>query len=400
MIEYFKTLQDQILNKTLYTNKYKTNSKGIILACYFNPYNSSLRHFIFMKWYETIKHLPHYIIEGTYKSDKYNLTDVDISNKMIINLESRLWHKEALLNKGIEELSKRKNKPKFVFWLDTDIRFTNLNWFNDSCEKLESGANFIQPFKIIKHLNKDEDFLTAKIPESILSNNAEFFINMSVNNSRLKETDVWYSFGYRHTEGLSNSRNYENHGHVGMAWGARMDILEKIKLYDKAIIGGGDHVIAHAVAGDCNHCCISKSFGEESDLQEYSLKLGAYAKGKLTYTEGVIFHEWHGNIEKRDYYNRITYSGKKIKEKMSSENGFYKSENEDLYTSYMLTREVLDDTSDYYETQNETLEQNDFSGFSGGSFGGGGASGSWKEDLVENPPVESFTNPEIINTFS
>jgi hypothetical protein len=36
-------------------------------------------------------------------------------------------------------------------------------------------------------------------------------------------------------------------------------------LYDRALIGGADHIIAHAAAGQIPHSCITKSFTDNLD---------------------------------------------------------------------------------------------------------------------------------------
>ena len=146
---------------------------------------------------------------------------------------------------------------------------------------------------------------------------------------------------------VSRDTNYDNHGHVGFAWGARTEILKAVPLYDKALVGGADHIIAHAAAGHIPHNCITKAFSDDiKEITEWSNKFYAVAKGKIGYVKGNLYHLWHGDISKRQYLQRIkefTKIGKNITEK--DENGLYiANKKQDQHVrEYFRSREVIND---------------------------------------------------------
>ena len=45
---------------------------------------------------------------------------------------------------------------------------------------------------------------------------------------------------------LAESLWFDIHGHTGFAWGARREVLDQVPLFDRAIVGTADHIIAHA----------------------------------------------------------------------------------------------------------------------------------------------------------
>lgn len=212
---------DFIKNKTIFTNKYHTHSEAMIVSCFFNPQNSPYRIKAFKIWYESIKHLNHSIIECVIGDAKPQLEENE--NIKRVYTENLLWHKETLLNKVISELPK---KYKYIFWVDADVIFTNLNWLVNGVKELQTN-NIIQPFEYSVHLEKDE--IKPSFSMDLL--NGTYLPNQ-------KNNKVWRSFCANYaTTPLWKNENYNNHGHVGFAWGAKREILDRVPLYDKALIG-------------------------------------------------------------------------------------------------------------------------------------------------------------------
>jgi len=310
-------LVDKLKNTFLYSNKYKTDSEAVVIACYFNPQGNPYRLFAFNKFYDSIKHLNHRIIECVIGDAEAELPQTEFITR--IHTPNLLWHKESLLNKIISELPK---KYKYVFWLDTDVIFTNKNWLVEGVESLQTN-NILQPFEYCVHLDQDQtkpSFNTRLERER-------------VGDPKTRHPKMWRSFCANHNTSaeLSCDVNYDKHGHVGFAWGARREILDIMPLYDKALIGGADHIIAHAAAGQIGHSCITKSFTDDIDaVNEWSKLFYSVANGKIGYVKGDLYHIWHGALEKRQYLKRIqdfTSTAKNITER--DENGLHVTVNGD-----------------------------------------------------------------------
>ena len=314
-------LLDWFKNKFLYNNKYKTHSEAVIIACYFNPQNNPYRLIAFKKFYESIKHLNHRIVEcvvdgSTPELNFFKVSDESYSRVYTKNL---LWHKEALLN-GI--IAKLPSKFKYVFWVDADVLFTNNNWLVEGVESLQTNK-ILQPFEYCVHLEKD-----LYQPLFNVEREKKF-----VGNPLTRHPKMWRSFCANHNTSkyISSDTNYDKHGHVGFAWGARREVLDAIPLYDKALIGGADHIMAHAAAGQIGHSCITKSFTDDIEsVNDWSRLFYNVVNGKIGYVKGDLYHIWHGDLVKRQYLKRIqdfTSKTKKITER--DENGLYITKNGD-----------------------------------------------------------------------
>jgi hypothetical protein len=324
----FTNLKNSIFNR----NRYRSHPEAVIISCFFNPQKSEYRTKAFKTFYNSIKHLNHRIVEVVIGDATPELEENSSISR--IYTENLLWHKESTLNYIIKNLPA---KYKYVFWVDADVMFTNLDWLVEGVEKLKT-YQIIQPFEYCVHLDKDQ---TAPS------------FNMRVAKQHPVEAQVriyklWRSFAANFTDfPQSNgcSENYDEHGHVGFAWGARRELLNAVPLYDKALIGGADHIIAHAAAGQITHKCIAKSFTEDLEaVQEWMDLFGFHAMQQLSYVPGTLHHIWHGDITKREYLKRIrefTPATKDITEK--DPNGLYKTtkQKEAYVRDYFNRREVI-----------------------------------------------------------
>lgn len=377
-----------IKNKTVFANKYKAHPEAVIISCFFNPQNSSYRLNAFNYFYNSIKHLNHRIIECVIGDSKPQLEEN--SNIKRVYTKNLLWHKESLLNKIITELPE---KYKYVFWIDADVIFTNLNWLTEGVKQLKSeNINIIQPFEYCVHLEKNhlsptfnlDELKRAKYPNE-------------------KNNKVWKSFCASYAKTYRDSDDYNKHGHVGFGWGSKLGILQKIPLYDRALIGGADHIIAHAAAGQIGHVCISKSFTDNLvEVNEWSRKFYKEIKGGIGYVPGDLYHIWHGDIEKRQYLKRIKDFTPKTKNinKKDKNNLYITDDVDDQYMKdYFATREVTNASNGliisafikemFSDNNSDTNNKSILDSFGGGAFGGGGSGSSW-----DNNPTTETQNTE------
>jgi len=355
--------------KDVLFNRYKSHDEAVIISCFFNPQNSPYRIKAFNHFYDSIKHLNHQIIECIIGETKeingritYRTPAQLPENKNIkrVYTESLLWHKEALLNKIISELPK---KYKYVFWVDADVIFTNKNWLVEAVEKLKYNCDILQPFEYCVHLNKDE-FKPAFNVDNYKG---------TASDPKNRHKQLWRSFCANYvTTNFSGDENYDRHGHVGFAWGAKREVLDMMPLYDKALIGGADHIIAHAAAGQICHSCIKKSFTDNLDeIVAWSRLFFITVRGRIGYVKGDLYHIWHGDIDKRDYFKRIVDFTSKAKEiTIKDKNGLYVTRNSnhvEYMNNYFRNREVSGDDG---FLQSMALGYMFNSGLFGGAVGG------------------------------
>lgn len=327
---------DKLKNLFLYFGKYKTHSEAVIIACYYNPTNNPYRLVAFNKFYDSIKHLNHRIVECVIGNSEPQLPQTEFISR--VSTKTTLWHKEALLNGLIKNLP---TEFKYVFWIDADVIFTNKNWMVDAVSELQPSKNrMVQLFEYCIHLDQDE---------FEPSFNFEWH-KADVADPKLRHNKLWRSFGANYaTTDYSDDLNYDRHGHVGFAWGARRSVVDAMPLYDKALIGGADHIMAHAAAGHINHNCIRKSFTDDIDaINEWSEDFRRVVGGRLGYVKGDLFHIWHGDVAKRQYLKRIqdfTATAKEITKK--DDNGLYVTDNDEYVKQYMEHRENTGTTENH-----------------------------------------------------
>ena len=405
---------EKIKNATVFADKYHAHPEAIIISTYFNPQESPYRLKAFNYFYNSIKHLNHAIIECVIGDAKPQLEDSQVYSR--VYTPNLLWHKEALLNALIKQLPA---KYKYIFWVDADVIFMNNDWLTEGVEQLKKHK-IIQPFEYCVHLEREEtrpswdtiDIRYSKTPNKI---NKKAWRSFCAN-----YVDTLGFEGYPAVKKEWDEADYDTHGHVGFAWAARRDVLEAVPLYDKALIGGADHIIAHAAAGQLAHKCITKSFTDNIDeVHEWSEDFYSVVGGDIGFVGGELYHIWHGDIDKRQYLKRIqdfTAKTKQITHK--DKNGLYiTDEADDAYMKrYFREREVSPDDGFLasmavgYMTDS-TLLGTMYGGnmlgamagdllrddtptplepsvqYGGGEFGGGGAGGSWGDN---NPtPVDN-----------
>lgn len=352
--------RDSRKNKTDFLTKYKTDSRAVVISCYFNPQKNPYRTKAFNLFYDKIKHLDHRIIECVIGDAQPELPENAHIKR--IYTKNLLWHKEALLNKIVSELPE---KYEYVFWVDADVIFENDEWLIQGVEELKS-YKILQPFEYCAHLERDQTiFQGNKNLEQInKETKAKILAGERVENIR-----VWKSFcaTFRDDQ-YKTIKHYDLHGHVGFAWGARREVLEKVPLYDKALIGGADHIIAHAAVGQISHECITKAFSENIDeILEWSKKFfeAVSVFNKVSFVRGNLLHLWHGELAKRDYLRRIQVNTSKIRQiQRKDEHGLYETDDDTFVQEYFESREVDDETDfDYYDDSTPGYETNHHSNY-------------------------------------
>lgn len=322
---------DFLKNTFLNRGRYKTASDAVIISCFFNPQNNPYRLLAFQKWYQSIKHLNHRIIECLIGPDaKPQLPDSPYITR--IQTDALLWHKESLLNKIVAELP-----PEFqyVFWVDADVLFTNDNWLVDGVKALQT-ASIIQPFEYCIHLERNQLKPSYDVDEARAT--------AMMNNRELDgKKRLWRSFAANYvTTNLSGTNDYDKHGHVGFAWGARREVLDKCPLYDRALIGGADHIIAHAAAGQIPHPCIENGFADNiEEVLEWSRRFFHVVRGRIGFVQGDLYHIWHGDIKDRQYLKRIKDFMSEVRNiKERDKNGLHTTKRDRYVRQYFANREV------------------------------------------------------------
>ena len=295
--------------------KYKNHKEAVVITCYYNPKNSQARLDAFNKFYDTIKHLNHRIIECIIEDEngagKSQLPKSPYITQLRTN--SNLWHKEQLLNKIVRDLPW---EYKYVLWVDADVLFTNKNWVVDAVEELQV-YQLVQLFEYSIHLEKGEtepSFDVAKAKKRV--------------NERYDGRRLWRSYAANWESRSNNidSPHYDVRGHVGLAWAARRASLQRYPLYERTLIGGADGIIAYGGTGQLSTVTEMKDMFQDSwdDVTKWASGWYREIGGRVGYVSGDLYHIWHGDLKDRQYYSRIKEFGPHMKGiQQKDDNGLY-----------------------------------------------------------------------------
>jgi hypothetical protein len=248
-----------------------------VIACYFNPnrYRSKLRNYRLFRESLRVSGIPSLTIECLFPGRESDLHGAGVST---VIARDTMWQKERLLNLAIDRLPTTWTT---VAWLDCDVLFENRNWAVEAVEQLQHHA-VVQLFSEVVRLPLGESW------------------------GRLGE-ERWDGFAAiaKTNPNQLLRGNFTLHGHTGFAWAAHRDLLTRHRLYDGCITGSGDHMMAHAFAGDWTGDCIARILGGN---HAHRAHFGAWAQGvygsvraRMSYVPGTIFHLWHGNRADREY---------------------------------------------------------------------------------------------------
>lgn len=255
--------------------------KTAVVTCYFNALGVQSRYANFERFAANLKKqkIPLYIIEALFPGQKSSLAHYP--NVTTVECESVLWQKESLLNLLVRQLDK---KFAAVVWCDADVLFENPNWFKQTCKLLKTCA-VVQPFS-----------QAVRLPRG-----AKRYVKAS------EHFDTFAKI-YTSSPQLLLKGDFAAHGHTGFAWAAQRDIITSHGLYDAMIAGSGDHVMAHAFAGDFASPCIYRILGNNArhiaHFQKWARNVYPQVRGRIGVVEGRLLHLWHGETENRRYVDR------------------------------------------------------------------------------------------------
>jgi len=235
------------------------NDVGVV-CCYFNPCHYKTKLINYKKFYNSIEgsKIDLLTVELAIGDDDFEISD--IPNVIKVRSKSILWHKERLLNIGIKELIEKGYKK--ICWLDADVKFEEKEWLKNISDELEN------------HM-------------------------------------VCRVFTDAIKEGQQTPPT------AGLGWAARSELFEKIELYDKGIIGGGDTLNAFAFGGDILDAFtfhisleehLKKILSEEMLIHhnKWVKKCSNIVNGDVGFAKNNISSFYHGHINDRSFKYRPT----------------------------------------------------------------------------------------------
>jgi hypothetical protein len=253
-----------------------------VITCLFNPSSYATKYANYERFARGLARVGAHLltVECLFPGQESGLGD----HPELLRLQAAdvMWQKERLLNIALAHLPARFTK---VAWLDGDILFERRNWLRDTSRLLDRYV-VVQPFSSV-----------VRLPRGHLRYRGE-------GESWASFASVLLEYPNRLLEG-----KFDVHGHTGFGWAARRDFLVACGgLYDHCIAGSGDHLMAHAFAGDWDSPCISRLVGSGTAYQQHFYRWArqafSFVESRIGCTRGRILHLWHGDRQKRRYVER------------------------------------------------------------------------------------------------
>jgi len=209
-----------------------------------------------------------YIVEMAYKKQKFIVTQEGNKRHLQVRTDVPLWHKENMINLGVKLLPPQY---KAFAWIDADIEFDSVTWARDTLKILNGSKDIVQLFSHAVDMYRDESTI-----------------------------NIFNGFGYS----FCKKKKYvtgKDFWHPGFAWAMTKKAYEKVGIYDRAILGSGDHVMALSLINKVDTQSEDYSQEYKDDMLAYQAK----ARGlRVGYVPGMIRHYYHGSKKNRQYGER------------------------------------------------------------------------------------------------
>jgi hypothetical protein len=251
-----------------------------VVTSYFNSHHYASKRRVFELFRQSMERsgVPLFIGECAFGDQPFEL--VPSNSVFQFRTPDVMWQKERLLNLTIDRVPDRYTK---IAWVDADVLFTNPRWIAEASERLDEFP-VLQPFSHAVRLRPRD-----------------------MNDFGAGERSRGFCFTRSALPALSRLPN-SIHGHTGFAWAADRQLLSDVRLYDAAIAGTGDHLMAHAFSGDFATPCLRVVFGGGSGFldhfRQWAEAAWDRARGRLGYVSGAALHLWHGETANRGYVSR------------------------------------------------------------------------------------------------
>jgi hypothetical protein len=211
-------------------------------------------------------------------------------------------------------------KWKAFAWIDSDVEFENPSWAMDTLKVLNGTKDIVQLFSQCIDMNENEEAM------SILT-----------------------SFGYQYVKELRYFKELIRFWHPGFAWACTRKAYEKMGgLYEKAILGSGDNIMALSLIKKGLRGINERS---TDDYKQSILEFQERVKTlRLGYVPGVIRHYFHGSKKNRKYGERWQIL---LKHNFSPSIHIANNEMGVLEPTKDCPKELLDEIMEYFRQRNE-----------------------------------------------
>lgn len=249
-------------------------------------------------------------VEMAFGEREHEITVPSHARHIQVRGSHELWNKENLINIG---LSRLPSDWKYAAWIDADVHFVHPHWVQETLHQL-------QHYPVVQMFAEAHDLG----PDGLLFNRYRSFGWSHVHNiPRHPGMGVYGGTPQKPDQGIAYWH------HPGFAWAARRDALDQLGgLFDFAVVGEGDHIMARCIVGEAHHSVYpGVSEGYHKSILEWQHRARTHLRGNLGYVPGTLLHYWHGKKRQRNYWNRC----KILKETQFDPNRHIKRDSQGLW---------------------------------------------------------------------
>lgn len=226
------------------------------------------------------------VVETEYGDRPFQLDQIPNIRHVPTRASTMAWSKESALNFGIRTLP---HDAKYVAWIDADIEFRRKDWAAETVHALQMYP-VVQPWSEALDLGPKGEVM------------------------QVKGTHVHKSFGWVWQE-MGNVvdwwKNQQEgfkyfYPHSGFGWSATLDWFNQVGgLLDFSGLGAGDHQMSLAMVGEVDRAIHGlSSDGYKAHVRAWGERAYRITKGRVSFVEGRIEHNWHGEKNRRRYVER------------------------------------------------------------------------------------------------
>jgi hypothetical protein len=260
-----------------------------VIAVCANPVRYQSRYRLFRNFLSHMDdlRLPVLVVELAFGQRPFMLQDAGAKLHLKLRTGQELWHKENLINLGIDHLSRIQPNAEYVAWIDGDVHFQSRDVGQETVEQLQH-YDVVQMWSDAIDMGPQGQFVQRHV-----------------------------SFMYQYRTGQTNpSSSSAGSGplqkafwHPGYAWAASLSSLRRLPLryplFDQGILGAGDHHMAQALVGKASLSLPAEiSAGYRAQVEQWGKLVELHIRRNVGYVPGLITHFWHGAKANRKYVER------------------------------------------------------------------------------------------------
>lgn len=221
-----------------------------------------------------------HIVEVAYGDRPFEVSRCGEPSHLQLRTWDELWHKENMINLGVQHLLRTHPDAEYIAWVDADVHFNNHGWAMETIHQLQHH-HVVQCWQTAIDLGPCGETIS-----------------------------VHHAFLWQYLKGApynyGNPRQYGVLWHPGYAWAMRREAWEFLGgLIDTALLGAGDNHMSHALIGKLD-LTIDKGLHPNyyKHLKIWGDRAERWIRRDVGVVQGTILHYWHGKKKDRRYHDR------------------------------------------------------------------------------------------------